>query len=250
MPWIIGDATLIMVPVTLVLLVIGGYIAKRGVTSYFNRASYQPMSESIPPSQTKFCPECGNPIEAGSMFCGNCGASIETGVQTEQLTGEESSIIGRALAMGKDLQKKVKRTDLSQITDRAQTIQVSQDSGEAPFMGRIVAVLGTVLLIVSGFLPWAKSSYDTLKGFGDPVLSAVIVLAIVAILAMQFKKWSWPTLIIGILATAFGIWVRDPEKLVSFMSGFSLPEIKYGLYVYILGSLILLVGGILGMLKK
>jgi hypothetical protein len=125
-----------------------------------------------------------------------------------------------------------------------------QDTGGSPLLGRMVAILGTILLIVSGFLPWARSQYDILKGFGEPVLPIVIVLAIVAVLLMQFKKWSWPTLVVGVLATAFGIWVRDPEKLVSFMSGFRLPEIKYGVYVYLLGSLIIFISGILGILKK
>jgi uncharacterized membrane protein YfhO len=106
------------------------------------------------------------------------------------------------------------------------------------------------LIILSGYLPWAKSSSDILKGFGDPILYVVIILAVASLIFVQFKNIRWATLISGILATAFGFWIRDPEKLASFMSGFSLPDIKYGLYVYILGSLILFIGGILGILKK
>lgn len=92
-----------------------------------------------------------------------------------------------------------------------------------------------------------------LKGFGDPVLYVMIFLAIVSLVAIQIKNLYVIPIIFGIVATAFGIWVRDPEKLISFMSGFgpqALPKIKYGLYVYIFGSFILLISGIVGLIRR
>lgn len=261
-PWIIGETSLVTIPITIVLLVVGGYISKRGITNYFQRASGSSQKNNLEADSSNIvytqqpskiiCYNCSSPIVTGDSFCGNCGAPIQR-LDTSEYMEKEKDLTSRThdqiFSMGKKIQNKIKRTDVSQITDRAQTISVPHDSGKAP-LGKLVAVGGTILIILSGFLPWAKSSSDILKGFGDPILYVVIILAIASLIFVQFKNIRWASLISGVLATVFGFWIRDPEKLVSFMSGFSLPDIKYGLYVYLLGSLILFIGGVLGILKK
>jgi hypothetical protein len=259
-PWITGDTSLVTFPITIVLLVIGGYISKRGITNYFQRASGSSQTINLEtesnhsidtqkPSQT-ICYNCSSPIVTGDSFCGNCGAPIQRIDTSENMKNEKDLTIrsrDQFFSLGRKIQNKIKRTDVSQKTERAQNARA--DSGKAP-LGKLVSVGGTVLIILSGFLPWAESSSDILKGFGDPILYVVIILAIASLVFVQFKNIKWAPLISGILAIVFGFWIRDPEKLVSFMTGFSLPDIKYGLYVYLLGSVILLLGGILGILKK
>lgn len=262
-PWISGETSLVTIPITIVLLIVGGYISKRGITNYFQRASGSSQTINLEtdtshPIQTEqppqtICYNCSSPIVTGDSFCGNCGASIQR-LDTSEYMKEEKDLTSRArdqlFSVGKKIQNKIKRTDVSQITEQAQTLSIRHDSGKTS-MGKLVAAGGTVLIVLSGFLPWAESSSDILKGFGDPILYVVIILAIASLVFVQLKNNRWAPLISGILAIAFGFWIRDPEKLVSFMTGFSsLPDIKYGLYVYLLGSLILLIGGILGILKK
>jgi hypothetical protein len=259
-PWIIGETSLVTIPITIVLLVLGGYISKRGIINYFQRASgssqnnIEADSSNIvytqQPSQT-ICDNCSRPIDTGDSFCGNCGAPIQRLDTSEYKENEEFTRRARdqIFSVGKNIRNKIKRTDVSQVTEHVQTKNIHQNSGKTP-KGKLVAVVGTMLIILSGFLPWAKSSSDILKGFGDPILYMVIILAVASLIFVQFKNIRWAPLISGILATAFGFWTKDPEKLASFMSGFSLPDIKYGLYVYILGSLMLFIGGILGILKK
>jgi hypothetical protein len=97
--WKISETSLVKIPITIVLLVLGGYISKRGITNYFQRASGSSQENNFvfdssqivytqQPSQT-ICDNCSRPIVTGDSFCGNCGAQIQRLDTSEYMENEK-----------------------------------------------------------------------------------------------------------------------------------------------------------------
>jgi membrane protease subunit (stomatin/prohibitin family) len=46
-------------------------------TTYSQPSQSGQSTNTAPPTQASFCPNCGTKIDGNSAFCGNCGAKIK-----------------------------------------------------------------------------------------------------------------------------------------------------------------------------
>lgn len=165
---------------------------------------------------TKQCPYCAETIKAEAIVCRYCERDL-----TEKVTQE--------------------------------TAEEEERSGG----GRMLILLGGLALVIGALLPWASMTAPfvgsiSIKGYqGDGLISGAIglILFVVALLSLKGtgKKTAVTALILGLLSG----WLVFP-KLFSFASlmvesEFALMSIGSGLYVSIIGVLLVVLGGLRGL---
>ena len=118
----------------------------------------------------------------------------------------------------------------------------------------IIGLLGSVLTIVSAWLPWVKSAAIegmesiSMSGFrgdsGNPGIVFVTIGVLCAVFFLINKKWSnIVSLIFSLCVLGLAIKYMGDAKS-DYTSG------GIGLYVMAAGGALILVGGIMGMMKK
>lgn len=76
---------------------------------------------------SRFCPNCGNSLEANVRFCGNCGAKIED--ELNSVTTNQNEIVD------------IKSTDNTIIAARAEDEQLTSDSNNINRQNMTVQVI-------------------------------------------------------------------------------------------------------------
>lgn len=112
---------------------------------------------------------------------------------------------------------------------------------------QIVGIVGALMVIAGAFLPWAISSVITVKGTdGDGTIT--LALAILSILFLLIKKIpAWIASILGAIVVTVGfIDYSQVKEAVLLDSG----SVGIGLYLTILGSLVLILGSTLQFIKN
>jgi hypothetical protein len=114
-------------------------------------------------------------------------------------------------------------------------------------MGRVIALLSIILLIVSAFLPWGKTANVSVNGMtGDGFIT--ISAGVIAFILLLIKKVPlWIPLILGIIVLTTGIIdYTAMRETVKEING----NVGIGLYGTILGGAGIIVGSVIAMFKK
>ncbi len=127
-------------------------------------------------------------------------------------------------------------------------------------LGRIIGLISAVVLGIGSVMPWGENIAGTVNGLdGDGVIT--LGIAIIAIVLLLIKKVPlWIPLVLGVLAAAIGIIDLSNMSDVNQELGLELEgnpfaelakvEVKAGLYVLIAGAIGLIIGPIVGYVKK
>lgn len=114
--------------------------------------------------------------------------------------------------------------------------------------GRIVALLGAILLAVSAFLPWGSSATQTVSGIGGDGLIQISI-GILAFLLLFIKRITiWFSLFLGVVGLTVGVvdFVAMSNALPKVTEG----EMGIGLYTTLVASLGIVVGTIVEIIQE
>jgi hypothetical protein len=201
-----------------------------------------------------FCRECGQPISETDKFCENCGA------KTARAAPVQSAVVTPA-------------APAPEVPTQSTVLTSSRFRLVAA-----IALVGCVLAVVGIFLPWASwtRSYQTPRWYSAPVTQyvsgtnsawdyirhgspvnahiyqwLVLIGACVALIGALFSlggqrlKVFWVASVIGsVLAFAGIVWAfADGTNL----TGVPAQTHEYGMYLTLAGSIIGVVGGLMGL---
>lgn len=114
-------------------------------------------------------------------------------------------------------------------------------------LGRTIALISTIFLGISAFLPWGKTAYASVNGLsGDGV--EIILIGVLAFLLLFMKKVSiWISLCIGITGVIIGI--IDFEAMYQATKPIS-GEVGIGLYTVVISSFGIVIGTIIEIIEE
>ncbi len=113
--------------------------------------------------------------------------------------------------------------------------------------GRTIALISTIILGISAFLPWGKTEYVSVNGLsGDGVIT--ISIGVLAFLLLFIKKISiWISLLIGAIGLTIGI--IDFESMYQVTQQIS-GEVGIGLYMIVISSFGIVMGTIIEIIEE
>jgi hypothetical protein len=71
-----GDFTMSMLPITILMFVAGFYLSRKGITGLLGQMGQPEGEKNDFYGKEKFCPDCGTEISPGQAFCGGCGKKL------------------------------------------------------------------------------------------------------------------------------------------------------------------------------
>ncbi|MBN1460965.1 MAG: zinc ribbon domain-containing protein [Armatimonadetes bacterium] len=180
-----------------------------------------------------FCRNCGAQMQEEDSYCEACGtAATSTGQRSDEVRTPQSAALPSALTPG--------------------------------FVGgRIASIVGSLMLVIGPFL-----SFITVYIFGDIgrsgidwtnkealVLVGLGVLGVAggtASLLMKRRKFSGVPFLVGIVSLTVSIWyyVQARDRVSEAIDEDLLASIGTGLYLCLIGSIIILVGGVISAASK
>lgn len=209
-----------------------------------------------------FCPNCGSQVPDGTQFCGVCGSRIiMAAVQTDHYPKPQQII-----QQPQDQQPQQPQYQAYQQPQQPQQPQyqpyrqpqyqqpVSRNSTQSRSSAKIIlGLLGAVLIIGSIFLPYRSffgmdinmldAEPDLLiDGFADTwlFLGLAVIGGVFAVANIGIGQ-----LFAGL--ASLGLWVYE---LVVLIDSSALDLVSIGFYGLAVGSLVLLIGGLVSMAKK
>lgn len=113
--------------------------------------------------------------------------------------------------------------------------------------GRTIALISTIFLGISAFLPWGKTAYVSVNGLsGDGV--EIILIGVLAFLLLFIKKIPiWIPLFIGAIGLTIGI--IDFEAMYQATKQIS-GEVGIGLYTVVISSFGIVIGTIIEIIEE
>ena len=133
--------------------------------------------------EIKFCPSCGNKVNAGAKFCGKCGRSlVNESVPDNTATEKRSSINTQKVAEGIDAAKEgaqktasriMKAAEDSQITDRVQSSinSLNQQPEKKAKVLKIGGVVIALIIVIFGWNWFSNKDYRQAMANGDSYFS-------------------------------------------------------------------------------
>ncbi len=233
-------------------------------------------------SAKQFCNSCGTPVEEGVRFCGKCGADMrgqqptpppspagkeEGGIIREELRSCPlcGEVVGAEVTFctkcGADMTAPVQ-----QPTPPPPKPQVRQRSGGGAgetiiiILPRILGGIAAILIIVSCFLPWMKSTEDflgyefTFTSYNLPIflIGASIFLAILTIALVAARAQTWfAYLLIALFTLAlelyyfgagpdFSEWTLDGAFDYWYLNMEVIKYVAIGFYLNFAGAILLI----------
>lgn len=124
----------------------------------------------------------------------------------------------------------------------------------------LVGLIGGILAVVGSFLPWGVATVfgraETIvgiKGAGIFTLILAVLGIIFLFLAMKFRKASIGTIITGLIIPILCVQQMSMLKEAvgeRMIPGVAEVSVGYGLYLTLIGGIILLIGGIIAMVFR
>jgi len=114
---------------------------------------------------------------------------------------------------------------------------------------KLLLIVAGILAIVSAWLPWSSIMDITINGFqgsmkGNPGLFFIILGALIAVMGLLGKKWSYiVAIILSLCVAGLGVKYYMDVTSVSELGA----KVGYGLYVMMAAGLLGIVGGAMGM---
>jgi len=185
----------------------------------------------------------------GAAFCAKCGAQQASAAEPGKM---ECAFCHVELWAGTKICPKCRKPQPERNPDGSLA-----PPSDAVKTGQIVSLVGGVMLAVGPFLPWAKAGLMSADGMQKTDSEALVlvglgvVAVVAALVAISQKKRSIPSVIIGIAGGGLSAlyYVQCRNQLDEITTEYLVPSIGYGLYVCILGSIAILIGGLVAMSK-
>ena len=208
-----------------------------------------------------FCPNCGSQLSDGAQFCGSCGYQLggQSAPQPEAQPQYQQQPQYQPYQQPQYQQYQQPQPQYQQY-QQPQYQQYQQPMYHQPAKSvasnpakLIIGLLGAVLIIGSVFLPylsaygmdinmWDAEPAFLIEGFADTwfFLGLAVLGGVFSIFSVGIVQ-----LLAGL--GSLGVWVYE---LIQFLDNDAMEMASIGFYGLAVGSLVLLIGGIVALAKK